>query len=333
MVSIYFATNRNYDPKLTFQFGDKPSTKAFGADLRFGVADVDANTLKVKSVRVADEDMDADPKIYGSNEVLENLRKKMAEDRTDTMVFIQGYNNSFSDSLETCARLKVNQFGANGAEINMFLFSWPSNGLGLLPNYWSDRKDASSSAEAISRTFLTAVKYLKFISQEHFCGQKLHLMAHSMGNYTLRHALGKIRKHYGNRPKPTLFDQVYLVAADEDNDSLELDYKLAALYEYAHRINVYYNRGDKMLIGSDITKNNPDRLGCTGPSHPNTVNSKFTLLDCSALEHDWAGHAYYAINSDVAKDMVEVMKGTPSDKILHRQYVHETKSHRLLRRD
>jgi esterase/lipase superfamily enzyme len=276
--------------------------------------------------------MTSDPKKYGSDEVLERLRVQMAKERTDTLVFIHGYNNSFSDSLSTCAKLKVKQFGDHGRDINMFLFAWPSNGLGLLPNYWSDTHDARASAEAICRTFHTAVKFLRTVGQDNFCGQRLHLLAHSMGNYTLRYALRQIHRHYHDKPKPTLLDQVYLMAADEDNDSLELDHKLGAIYEYARRINVYYNRKDKWLIGSDLTKGNHDRLGCTGPSHPNDINGKFTLIDCSDLDHEFTGHVYYTDNSDVAKDMVEVMKGTPSDKFPKRHYVPETRSYRLERR-
>ena len=51
-------------------------------------------------------------------------------------------------------------------------------------------------------------------------------MAHSMGNYVLRHGIQEARRHSG---LPRLFDQVFLMAADEDDDAFGKEHKLRPL--------------------------------------------------------------------------------------------------------
>ncbi len=135
MADIFFATNRNYDSNLRFRFGDKPTTKESGVDLRFGMALVNGDTFETQVVDVSDEDTEATPKVYGSRETLGFLRERMKTEKTDTLIFIHGFNNSFAESLETSAKLMINQFAANGRDINVLLFAWPSDGLRPMPRY------------------------------------------------------------------------------------------------------------------------------------------------------------------------------------------------------
>ncbi|MFP3386352.1 alpha/beta hydrolase, partial [Tritonibacter sp. SIMBA_163] len=89
--------------------------------------------------------------------------------------------------------------------------------------------------------------------------QRIHLLAHSMGNFALRHAVQGMRLHVGDQ-LPRLFDEVLLMAADADNDALSHPDKLAPLERLARRVTTYYNVQDLALVVSDWTKLNPDRL-------------------------------------------------------------------------
>ena len=48
----------------------------------------------------------------------------------------------------------------------------------------------------------------------------MHLIAHSMGNYVLRHALQQATKISKESSLSRIFDEVILTAADEDNEAL-----------------------------------------------------------------------------------------------------------------
>mgnify|MGYP000635563021 CR=1 FL=1 len=92
----------------------------------------------------------------------------------------------------------------------------------------------------------------------------LHLMAHSMGAYVLRHGLQAIRAK-DPRALVRVFDQILLVAADEDDDAFETDEKLKPLSQIGRQVTVYFNPNDRALVISDKTKGNRDRLGSDGP--------------------------------------------------------------------
>ena len=130
-----------------------------------------------------------------------------------------------------------------------FVFSWPSDG-SLMPYiaYANDRADARTSGAALGRGLLKLGEFVRRVSdelgprvrsdlgrdaetarrREELCAGRLHLMAHSMGAYALRHAVQGMRREIGD-DLPRLFDEILLIAADEDADAFEHDHKLALL--------------------------------------------------------------------------------------------------------
>ena len=130
----------------------------------------------------------------GSQSVFEHVRRKMASTARDTVIFIHGYNVSFKEALTAAAQLKLN-FGrdAGGPGVNVVLFSWPSDG-SMMPYlaYSNDRQDAAASGPAFARGFLKLAKFLRGSTPQEACDQRIHLIAHSMGNYVLRHAVQEI---------------------------------------------------------------------------------------------------------------------------------------------
>ena len=326
MEQIYFATNRKPNRK------NKPTDfgKYFSNDglsnLRFGVANVEGGnfTLQLASERlVADKSgagTDSGESILGSLHVFQELRQEMRNQNKDTVIFIHGYNVSFGEGLQTAAQMNQN-FAAvnNGLGVNVALFSWPSDG-SMFPwlAYANDRRDAAASGLAFARGILKLADFLRQSTKDEACEQRLHLIAHSMGTYVLRHALQEIISQTSTRV-PRMFDQIFLIAADEDDDAFEYDYKLRALPKLGKRVNVYFNRNDVAMFASDVTKGNPDRLGDDGPRAPFNVPAKVTQIDCTRV----AGgeHSYYVNEPAVVNDIVKVLNGVEPEDVTNRKFL------------
>ncbi|MCG6939092.1 MAG: alpha/beta hydrolase, partial [Gammaproteobacteria bacterium] len=324
MEKVYFVTNRKPNKK------DKPTNfgKDFSddgvANLRYGYAEVSGKKLSDIKIVVAAEKLDLDEKrqsvaatsVLGSTDIMARVRKEMMDNGRDTLIYIHGYNVTFKEALSAAAKLAANLKGHEGGNgINVVLFSWPSDGSAMpFLAYASDRQDAAPSGPAFARAFMKLADFLRGASSEEECDQKLHLLAHSMGNYVLRHAVQEIRSNYPGRP-PRVFDQIFMMAADEDDDTFEHDYKLAILPRLGRRVNVYFNHGDIALQISDKTKGNPDRLGTDGPRLPQQVPAKVSQIDCTPVVSGPVEHSYYLDSMRVVVDMLEALAGIPSDQI------------------
>ena len=330
MGKIYFATNRNLiekeDDKFDFggQFNDEGA-----ACLRFGVAKAVANNqfdLKVSPESLVPDatklHLDHTRSKLGSLHVFGKMRSQMAKKRRDTIIFIHGFNVSFREGLSSALEMQRNftNISVNGASVNVALFSWPSDG-SMKPYlaYASDRNDAKASGPALARGILALADYLHCLTPEKACGQELHLVAHSMGNYVLRHALQKMITDLSSR-LPRVFEHVFLMAADEDDDTFEHAHKLKLLPNLAKQIHVYFNRGDLSMHISDYTKGNPPRLGADGVRAPGGLPSKVNQVDCSDVVGGLVEHSYYLKEKAVVKDMKAVLRGEEPDAIKKRRF-------------
>ena len=242
MCLIYFATNRKPNRKVNTTDFSKVFSEDGLANLRFGRAEFiqdnpfedDPFRLRLEPEKLVPDDrgfgIDRKKSKLGSQHVFSKLRQEMQEQDKDTIIFIHGYNVSFREGLETAKSMTENFADiANGRGINVALFSWPSNG-SMLPwyAYASDRRDAAASGPAFARGILKMVNFLHSATRNEACKQRLHLFAHSMGTYVLRHALQEIIRQTGGCPSK-VFENIFLVAADEDDDAFEFDYKLKLL--------------------------------------------------------------------------------------------------------
>ena len=339
MAKVYFGTNRQPNrKKAPDDFGTGFSADGL-ANLRFGMAEVSGDEFDQFELYLAPEKLKTDYErkikgaagsVLGSTNVFKRVRDKMVLHQRDTVVFVHGYNVSFADALASAARLKRNFSTAEGGPgINVVLFSWPSDG-SMMPYiaYGNDRQDAAASGPAFARGLLKLADFLRGSTPEEACDHRLHLVAHSMGNYVLRHTVQEYVKQSSGRPV-RLFDQVYLMAADEDDDAFEHDYKLKWLPRLAKRVNVYFNNNDRAMAVSDKTKGNPDRLGDDGPRVPRGVPGKVSLIDVTAVVDGLVEHSYFLDSPRVVADMRAVISGAPSDEIVGRRYVAETNRYRL----
>lgn len=348
-IEVFYATNRN-----ALKEGAKPE---FGEDfnakgphyIRFGSAIVRASgkrerrRYELKSIHLTKEHIptaaeDERKRKLGSSEVFEALRKRMSGDKLDSLCLIHGYASDFENVLLRGAELH-DKWGED-RDLCVFVFSWPANG-SMTPflDYHSDRRDAQASGVAIARTFLALRRFLIEVGRERHCEQAIHLCAHSMGNWALRHAVQALREELGDN-LPRLLDHVFLMAADEDNDAFESDHKLRLLPELARAVHVYFSEDDKALVISDRTKKNPDRLGATGPRVRSGLPRKLDLVDCRLVDvvppaelsvdevsRYFSQHQYYRLRSEVIADVRQVLAGVQPSEIKGRSFVPEDMSY------
>ena len=146
------------------------------------------------------------------------------------------------------------------------------------------------------------------------CGQRLHLLAHSMGNFVLQHALERVWDNSPGSSMPRLFDHVFLCAADVDDNVLEAEQPMDRLHQISNRVWVYHNVHDTALRVSDYTKGNPDRLGQRGAARPQQLHQKVAHVDCSALVTGLTQHSYYTnglITRDIRLALQDVVPNAP----------------------
>ena len=335
---IYFATNRRVTGSAGQpRFGDRNHRD--GPDFyRVGQADVEKvssdldDGYQVTAVSIHGEGS-TDPKNRGTDVLFDDMRKEIDTRRCDALIYIHGFANTFESSISRAAQLY--EYYLVGPERSprhplVFAFCWPSDGRVTPPwEYFSDRSDARAAGPAMARTLLRFRDYMQHNAP---CKQRIHLVAHSMGNWALRYAVQAIPELDGGRPLETFLENVFLMAADEDDDALEKDHKLGPLLRIAKKVHVYHSSDDLSLVISDKTKFNPNRLGFNGPRSFSGLDSRVVAIDCEQVddtEHLHVNHQYYRRRPEVINDVKHVLLGRRPHRIPGREPVRSGQQYRI----
>ncbi len=335
--TVHFATNREeiFAGEAVTGFGKHLNPRS-PLWLRYGAADLTSTrakppTFAVSELRVAPEtipgvtDPTTAPPLLGSSLVFEGLRQRLIGNKADLVMLLHGFGCTFENALANAAEVKTG-WGARGQPLETAVFSWPADGeITPFIKYASDRDDARSSAKAVARALLRFVEYAHSLNRDQWCGRQIHLVAHSMGNYMLRNALQAMLSEFGSRTLPRVFKNIFLMAADEDDDAFEDEAKMKRLPELAEAVHVYFARNDRALIISDVTKGNPDRLGSTGPRTLTSLPNKVTLVDCSRVSSTSpitdACHQYYRKRPEIIADVRQVLAGVAPEDVEGRDWI------------
>lgn len=336
--NIYFATNRRLNgPARKPSFGERCHKD--GPDFyRVGIAEVikESDDLdegyRVASIQLKGEG-NSNPDNRGSDALFRDIRKEIEERGCDVLVYIHGFANNFEGSISRAAQLHEHyQVGSadNPKHPLVFAFCWPSNGRVTPPwEYFSDRNDARAAGPAMARNLL---RFFDYMQDKDPCKQRIHLVAHSMGNWALRHAVQALNDLDPGRRFEHLFDNAFLMAADEDDDALERDDKLKPLLRLVRRIHVYHSHDDLSLVISDKTKFNPNRLGYEGPRNFSDIDSKIIAIDCERVdetEHLHVNHQYYRRRREVIEDINQVLAGKRPELISGREVIRPGQQYRI----
>jgi len=246
-------------------------------------------------------------------------------------------------------RADPNRPGEVVQPVRVILFTWPSDGKALpWVSYKSDRSDARGAAGAVGRAMLKLRDFLHQLGREvraakvtesdtrellrkqgitresevvralaqveatELCGQKIHLLAHSMGNYVLQNALGRLWDFSPGTTLPRMFEHVFLAAADVDSTVLESGQPMELVHQIGNAVAIYHNPNDTALRVSDYTKGNPERLGQRGAAHPQALHQKIYQVDCSAVVSGLTQHSYYT-NGVIALDIRRALQSQLPD--------------------
>lgn len=261
---------------------------------------------------------------FGSQALFDELQTEMKA-CSDVLVFIHGFNVSWEDAVASALSLQealnLPDAGKPDQRVLVVLFSWPSDGKALpYVSYKSDRTDAQASGGAVGRAFLKVRDFLLKVrthdlrGRDQGCGQEIHLLCHSMGNYVLQGALERLYEYTPGSTFPRMFEHIFLCAPDVDDDALEPGKPLGAVHELAQHVTVYSNRGDVSMYVSDYTKGHPERLGHNGPARPVQLHNKVHSVDCTPIVTGVVEHSYYQdgrVNQDIRLSIASIPFDSP----------------------
>ena len=228
---------------------------------------------------------------------LRELRADVARDAArEAFVFVHGFNVEFAEAAWRAGQMKADlEFGGPAV-----LYSWPSLGLPDPISYGRDQDRAADSRGALMR-FLEAVAVRSG-------AERLHVIAHSMGNELLVPALAALRED-PRLPRP-LFDELILAAPDIDAAVFRDDI-CEKLDRAAERTTVYAADHDAALIASAAI-NRTLRLGMTRGIFACDKDCEFLdLVDASPVRFRFfeLGHSDYG--GPLLEDVRAVLAGVP----------------------
>ena len=210
-------------------------------------------------------------------------------------VFVHGYNVSFEDAARRTAQIAYD-LKFDGAPI---FFSWPSQA-GIL-QYTVDENNVSWSAPHLLNFLIEVARQSG--------AERIHLIAHSMGNRALTAALRDLSLM--KMPDMPSFNEVILTAPDIDADTFINDVA-PAIVKTAQRVTLYASSNDEALIISKKVHGYP-RAGDSGSQL--IVLRGIDTVDVSAVDTSLIGHTYYGDNSSVLADIFELLNASrPADQ-------------------
>lgn len=238
------------------------------------------------------------------------LRQKVdASPNRQLMLFVHGYCATFRDAARRTAQMA---YDMNYQGPSMF-FSWPAGsdleGIHERANYLKDLRRAEESDEDL----IAVIENISRWSGE----ERVHLVAHSMGNFILTEALKTIDDRNGSQENSSrFFDQIVMAAPDLDAKGF-VRTSGKRIGKYCKRITVYVSKQDKALKLSRSV-NGFEPLGLLNEYSRKGAEARlYELVDASTAESGWfdSGHVYYGDMPEMLIDLAFVFRGIPATSL------------------
>jgi esterase/lipase superfamily enzyme len=315
---VFFLTNRDWG------VGAKPSAeflasrKAMTAGALFGFADA-SPSAKPDDV---DKDWNVPPSkmtrlqtISKVTDTLDSLTEAVTGE-ADILIFIHGFANDFQNAVRRAARLAKRYYDNPPL---VLLISWPSPGNALSfpvlqQAYKEDERSAADAGPALAIALMVALKALgrPVNAPPSAAAPKIRLVAHSMGNRTLRFMMRALPSTGTAHQTP--FDRVMMMAPDEDPDELSSTGDFAPLLKLCNALDVYYSLDDEALRLSESAKSPfppiRKRLGLFVTQERLVAIPSLTAVNCTSVcatkpsaEWDHFKHQYYRARPEVIEDV------------------------------
>jgi esterase/lipase superfamily enzyme len=237
-----------------------------------------------------------DPK----NNFIIRSRQIMAEDSwndlideirpDDALIFVHGFNTTFDDAAFQLAQIVWDlQYNRQGAFKGLpVLYSWPSRGEVLDYNY--DRESALGARDG----FMALLRNLR---ERHHIG-RVHVLAHSMGNFLTLDALAAAA---GSGSPVNISD---LIMAAPDVDRNQFIQEIPKIEPICARLTLYASAADKALAASKAFAGGIPRAGDVPGSGP-IILSGLDTIDVTAMGDDMFGmnHSVFAQARELLDDM------------------------------
>jgi esterase/lipase superfamily enzyme len=239
----------------------------------------------------------------------------------DLLVFIHGFDNTFSDAITRAAFNREWLAGSQmpGTDTTVVAFSWPSLGKAVsLPipqkDYLTDQHTAENSGLALM-AFIANLQPL--LDSARGNGSRVTLLAHSMGDLAFESAVQNWFRNGNGDAK--MFDLAILAAADCRYDTFDQPFPngLSGLTRLASRVSILYSQADQVLLLSMVVNLGAKRLGQDGPHNsadpvafPPAV---YQMADCTDFrDYDFnllTSHQYYRMSPSVRTIIATSMGG------------------------
>ena len=225
------------------------------------------------------------------------LRKHLQSSPTnDIFLFVHGYNASFEDAARRTAQLAYD-LDFDGTPM---MYSWPSQ--------------ASATAYTVDEAVVrvSGRKMAGFLANivQQAGADRIHLIAHSMGNRALIEALSIFAAGQEPAAPAQVFDQIVFTAPDVDRDYF-VDI-VESIKSLANRVTLYASENDVALRSSAILHGAP-RAGLAGDTI--VALSGLDTIDMSAVEADRLGHSYFAADDGPINDLFRLFwRGDPPQR-------------------
>jgi len=212
---------------------------------------------------------------------------KDTEGQSSALLFVHGFNVTFEEAAIRAAQIGFD-LKVQGATA---FFSWPS--CGKVTKYAADEASIEASEPYIT-DFL-----IDFAAN---CGaDRIHLMAHSMGNRGLLRGLQRIAARAEEASK-LKFEQIFLAAPDVDRDVFV---QLASLFtRHCTRATLYASGHDLPVFLSKMFHGAP-RAGYVPPY---TIVHGIDTVEVPNFNVDLLGHSYFAQAEALLHDMFDLMQ-------------------------
>lgn len=256
-------------------------------------------------------------KLGGTARMFYELYTQMLDEkeaRSDVLFFIHGFANSFQDSLDHIRKLHEIYIKPEQSPVKHLVYiSWPTRDNKVL-TYWDDQQDAIETGFVLGRFYLKLLTFFRELFEIHKqeqCQNKIHLVAHSMGNQVLKQMLNSIPDH----KIFSLLGEVLLLHSDVEDDVFNPGKPFTKLEKLASRTHVYIHNSDDALRISRFTKNGNKRLGHRGPVDRSVLNNETFIIDVSkirgaeSLRERCVDHWGYLDRKEQIDDIISVLTG------------------------
>ena len=206
----------------------------------------------------------------------------------DIFIFVHGFNNTFEDAARRAAQLAYD-LDFDGTPM---LYSWPSQGSATA--YTVDEAAVGISGRKMSEFLENVVA--------HSGAERIHVLAHSMGNRALIEALQTYLAKRAPQDRQHIFGQIVFTAPDVDRDYFKD--AIEPLRSAADRITLYASDKDYALRSSQFLHGAP-RAGSAGTAIIRLRG--LDTIDMSAVPADSLGHTYFAANAGAIFDIFRLL--------------------------